>query len=752
MKQVAQNYRSGELAVLDVPPPACAPGGVLVRSLYSLISTGTELMKVGESKMSLVSKARARPDQLKKVLDTAYQQGPLTAYKKAMNRLDSYTPLGYSLAGVVVEVGAGAEEFSPGQVVACAGNEYAFHAELNWVPTNLCVAVPDAVDPRFAAFATVGAIAMQGVRQAEAQIGDTACVIGLGLVGQLVVRLLVASGVQVVGLDVVAERCALAEKAGAVLCAAPDDDGLAAVESALGRVSGGLGADRVFLVASGSSNAPAEVAARVARDRATVVDIGKCKLDLPWTAYYEKELDLRFSRSYGPGRYDPQYEVQGVDYPAGYVRWTERRNLACFVDLIARGEVDLEPLVAATFPVSDAVEVYERLSAGALPGVGFLFEYPEPDGSAPAEAAMVDRTTTPRVGAGVARPTPGAGRGHPVIPGALRLGFIGAGNYAKSMLLPHLAGRTDVELARVATLGSLSAVNAQRKFGFTTMGTDAEAVLADDSIDAVFIVTRHSSHAAFASRALQAGKAVFVEKPLALDVAQLDQLLATVDATGNDRLMVGFNRRFAPMFVEMRARFGRRTEPTVARYLVNAGPVSPGSWYGNEETEGSRFTGEGGHFVDTLSWWIGSEPVEVSAECAGGRDDLQVTLRYEDGSLGTITYLVNGHSRFPKETFEAFSGGRSARLDNFRRASVWAGRRRMTSRSWSSPDKGQQSEVRAFLDAVRSGAPMPISLGSLVATTRATLGAGASLTTGTARRMSEMSVPLPERVETIDDR
>ena len=337
------------------------------------------------------------------------------------------------------------------------------------------------------------------------------------------------------------------------------------------------------------------------------------------------------------------------------------------------------------------------------------------------------------------------------IPGALRLGFIGAGNYAQSMLLPHLAGRTDVELARVATLGSLSAVNAQRKFGFTTVGTDAEAVLADDSIDAVFIVTRHSSHAAFASRALQAGKAVFVEKPLALDVAQLDELLATVDATGNDRLMVGFNRRFAPMFVEMRARFGRRTAPTVARYLVNAGPVAADSWYGNEETEGSRFTGEGGHFVDTLSWWIGSEPIEVSAESAGGRDDLQVTLRYGDGSLGTITYLVNGHSRFPKETFEAFSGGRSARLDNFRRASVWAGRRRMTSRSWSSPDKGQQSEVRAFLDAVRSGAPMPISLGSLVATTRATLGAGASLTSGRTHRMSEMSVPLPERVETTDD-
>ena len=753
MKQVAQNYRSGELAVLEVPAPTGAPGGVLVRSLYSLISTGTELMKVGESKMSLISKARARPDQLKKVLDTAYQQGPLTAYKKAMDRLDSYTPLGYSLAGVVVEVGAGAEEFSVGQVVACAGNEFAFHAEYNWVPTNLCVAVPDAVDPRLAAFATVGAIAMQGVRQGDAQIGDTACVIGLGLVGQLVVRLLVASGVQVVGLDVVAERCLLAEKAGAVLCGAPDEQGVAAVENALATMSGGLGADRVFLVAGGSSNEPVEVAARLARDRATVVDIGKCKLDLPWTAYYEKELDLRFSRSYGPGRYDPQYEVQGVDYPAGYVRWTERRNLACFVDLVARGEIDLEPLVAATFPLVEAVEVYERLSAGDVPGVGFLFEYPEPDESPAVEpGALAAPRVAPRDGSTPSSRQTGTFHVEPVTARSVRVGFIGAGNYARSMLLPHLAGRSDVELTRVATLSSLSAINAKRKFGFATVGTDAGAVIADDSIDAVFIVTRHSSHAALACQALQAGKAVFVEKPLALSRAQLDEVLATVDATGNDRLMVGFNRRFSPMLQEMRSRFGRSTEPTVARYLVNAGPLSSDSWYSNEDVEGSRFVGEGGHFVDTLSWWIGAEPVEVAAQCAGGRDDVQVTLRYGDGSLGTITYLVNGHARFPKETFEVFRAGRSARLDNFRRATVWVGRRRMTSRSWSSPDKGQRREVDAFLESVRCAVPMPIGLGSLVATTRATFAAAASLTNGAPQRVSEFGARPQEPVAAPDGR
>ncbi len=342
--------------------------------------------------------ARARPDQVKKVLETVQQQGPLTAYKKAMHRLDSYSPLGYSLAGVVLEVGSGAEEFSVGQLVACAGNEHALHAEINWVPTNLCVAVPDGVSPQLAAFATVGSIALQGVRQASAQIGDTACVIGLGLVGQLVVQLLVASGVRVVGLDPDEDRCRLAEKAGGLLCAAPTDEGVAAVERALARASGGLGADRIFLVSGGSSNQPVELAARLARDRATVVDIGKCKLDLPWNDYYEKELDLRFSRSYGPGRYDRSYEVDGIDYPAGYVRWTERRNLHCFVNALATKEVDPQPLIAGIYRLVDAPNVYEQLNDGSLQGVGFLFEYDAPEEGEPVAARSAPGRTHPAPG------------------------------------------------------------------------------------------------------------------------------------------------------------------------------------------------------------------------------------------------------------------------------------------------------------------------------------------------------------------
>src|SRR6185437_9811280 len=374
--QIAQNYKSGELTVLDVPAPSCRAGGLLVRSLFSLISTGTEGMIVTEAKMSMVGKARARPDQVRKVLDSVAAQGAVSTYKKVMGRLDSYTPLGYSLCGVVVEIGRGAEEFSVGQLVAAAGNEHALHAEFNWIPVNLCAAVPEGVVAEHAAFATVGAIAMQGVRRAEVQLGDAACVIGLGLVGQLAVRLLIAAGVRVVGIDVIEDRCRLAEKAGAIFCAAPTDEGVAAVQHALAEITEGRGADRVLLAAGGSSNGPVQIAAKLARDRATIVDIGKTRLDLPWNAYYDKELDVRFSRSYGPGRYDDRYELDGIDYPAGYVRWTERRNLACFLDLIARQDIEVDSLISGVFPLDRATGVYSELTSGTLSAIGVLLEYP----------------------------------------------------------------------------------------------------------------------------------------------------------------------------------------------------------------------------------------------------------------------------------------------------------------------------------------------------------------------------------------
>ncbi|MFK4185589.1 bi-domain-containing oxidoreductase [Streptomyces sparsogenes] len=723
MKQVVQNYKSGELAVLDVPVPGCKPGGVLVRSAYSLISTGTELMKVSEAGMSMLGKARSRPDQVAKVMRSVATNGVPATYRKVMGKLDSYTPLGYSLCGVVEQVGAGIDDVAVGDLVACAGNEHALHAELNWVPKNLYARVPDGLAPRHAAFGTVGSIALQGVRQGEPRLGEVALVIGLGLIGQLVVQLLAASGVRVVGVDPDPVRCGLAERLGAAACGDPVS---AAVEATVAELTDGHGVDQVFLAAGGGSNQPVELAARLSRDRGRVVDIGKCRLDLPWNAYYEKELDVRFSRSYGPGRYDPEYELEGRDYPIGHVRWTERRNLACFLDLLARGRVDVEPLVSHVADFDDAVETYRLLKDGGLKAVAVLFRYPgRPDRAAEAVAPAVAVPAVKRSGARAAAPARAAGA-------PVRLAFVGAGNYATSMLLPHLTRRDGVELSTVVTTTALSAANAKRKFGFAEATTDLDAVLGDRSIDAVFVVTRHSSHAELARKALLAGKTVFVEKPLALTEDELADVLAAVEESGNDRLQVGFNRRFAPLLREAKQRFGARSGPAHLRYLVNAGRLDHGSWYLRQGTEGSRFVGEGGHFIDTASWLLGADPVSVYAVASSGNEDLHVVLRYPDDSTATISYLTTGAAGFPKETLDLVADGKVLRLDDFLRAAVHEGRRKqwVGSRLPKARDKGQSAELAAFVRAVRTGGPMPVPLESLVATTAATLAVRAGLAGG----------------------
>jgi len=801
LKQVVQNYKSGELALLDVPEPACKPGGVLVRTLYSLISTGTELMKVSEASKSLLGKAKARPDQVAKVMQSVATNGLAATYRKVTSKLDSYTPLGYSLCGVVTSVGAGIDDVSVGDLVACAGNEHALHAELNWVPKNLYAKVPARLDPRHAAFGTVGSIAMQGVRRGEPSLGDVALVIGLGLIGQLVVQLLVASGVKVIGVDPDPSRCTLAESVGAAVCAAPDSD---VVDMAVAELTNGFGVDQVYLAAGGSTNQPVELAAKLARDRGTVVDIGKCSLNLPWNAYYEKELDVRFSRSYGPGRYDASYELEGRDYPIGYVRWTERRNLECFLDLAARDKINVAPLITHVAEFDDAVETYQSLNEGELKAVAVLFGYPQPSeqpASANAElsvpAGRVENGGPPGAPMGLshelgAEEANGAGDdaatddgadkasangvdnssgsgpsgsgssstelsdpsdsveigGPPAAPKSLslgnhpartrkstvRVGFIGAGNYASSMLLPHLTDNDDIKLHRVVTTSALSAANAKRKFGFANASTDLDELLNDDDIDAVFVVTRHSTHAELTNRALRAGKAVFVEKPLALTVDELASIRDTIAETGNDRIQVGFNRRFAPLLTEAKQRFGRRIGPASIRYLVNAGRLDGNSWY-TQDAEGTRFVGEGGHFIDTVSWLIGDDPVSVYAAATPGQADLQTVLRYPDGSTATITYATNGSTQFQKETLDLTADGKVLKFDDFARAAVFGRKKWASSRLPKARDKGQAAEVLKFLGAVMTGAPMPVPFESLAATTLATLAVETSLNTGVPVRI-----------------
>ncbi|MGH3996506.1 MAG: bi-domain-containing oxidoreductase, partial [Pseudonocardiaceae bacterium] len=603
-----------------------------------------------------------------------------------------------------------------GDLVACAGNEHAQHGELNWVPKNLYCRVPGGVIARHATFGTVGSIALQGVRRGEPQLGDIALVIGLGLIGQLVVQLLVAAGARVVGVDPDAERCALAERLGALVCSHPSSG---VIDTAVAELTGGHGVDQVYLAAGGASNEPVELAARLSRDRGRVVDIGKCRLDLPWNAYYEKELDVRFSRSYGPGRYDPAYELEGRDYPIGYVRWTERRNLECFLDLLARSRVDVEPLISHIADFLTAVHTYEQLNSGGLKAVAVLFRYPGlPDYPAPPDYPTPPAAAAPTAVAGTGRPRHPQPRSVDApstrLDQALRIAFVGAGNYASSMLLPHLVGRSGVELRHVVTTSALSAANAQRKFGFASASTDLDAMLADPSVDVVFVVTRHSSHAELTRRALLAGKAVFVEKPLALTEAELGTVLAAVEESGNDRLQVGFNRRFAPLLREAKGRLGRRIGPASARYLVNAGQLDQRSWYGHQDSEGSRFVGEGGHFIDTMSWLLGSDPSTVLACATPGQADLQIVLGYPDGSTAAITYATTGAVSFPKEMIDILADGKVLRFDDFQRAWVHSRKR------WASPwlprsrDKGQRAQLDAFLTTVRSGGPMPIPLASLV--------------------------------------
>jgi predicted dehydrogenase len=545
---------------------------------------------------------------------------------------------------------------------------------------------------------------MQGFRQSGAALGESAVVIGLGLVGQLLVRILRAASLRVIGIDLTEERCRIAETGGAIWAGSPVA-GIAEIQARVAAVTEGHGADHVFLAAGVTSNEPVELAAALARDRARVVDIGKTRLDIPWKDYYEKELDLRFSRSYGPGRYDTSYEEGGIDYPIGYVRWTEARNMGAFLQLIADGSIELDSIVGAVRPFEEAVNVYDDLRSGRENALGVVFKYAE------------TRPPSRRLEAAIKRPSTKLAR-------QVRLGVVGAGNYATSMLLPHLARDHRVALTEVVTTSPLSAANAQQKFGFAAYGTDFETMLGRD-LDAILIATRHSSHAHLVCEAIRAGKAVFVEKPLAIDVDQLASIIEAVAETGNDRLMVGFNRRFSPLLNEMKSRW-TPLGPVQIRYDVNAGSLAANSWYA-DNAHGGRLVGELGHFIDTVSWFLESRPQTVTAVATpDDRDNAVVTIRYTDQSLASFSYFTGGHSRYPKERLQVYGQSRVASFDNFRSVELWQGSKPQTIKS-RVIDKGQAAELSSFVHAVQSGGPMAISFGSLIDTTSATLAAAASI-------------------------
>lgn len=720
MRQILQSQRRGELRVAEVPVPACGAGGVLVSTRCSVISAGTERMLVELGKKSLLGKARARPDLVKKVVDTVLTRGVRATAEQVFARLDEPVPLGYSASGVVVEAGRDAAGLQPGDRVAMAGAGYANHAEFNFVPRNLCAKIPEGVSYADAAFATVGAIALQGVRQAEPLIGERVVVIGLGLIGLLTVQILKANGCAVLGVDPDAERTTLAGALGADRAVSSDAEG------ACDAFTGGQGADAVIIAAATPSSQPIEQAAELSRHKGRVVAVGLVGMQVPRDAFYRKELDLRLAMSYGPGRYDPDYEERGNDYPFGYVRFTEQRNLESFLYLVQQKRVTPSALVTHRLPFADALDAY-ALIEGKLPAestlerryLGIVLEYPEDARPERAVRRMEDRAAGARDGdAGV--------------------GFIGAGGFARSMLLPQIVKAGAARLTAVCTSTGGSAAQTAERFGFTVATTDAREVLERADTAAVFIATRHGSHAGLVAAALRAGKHVFVEKPLCLTEAGLDEVESAVhDARGagfEPCLMVGFNRRFSPHAGALQAAFRGRATPMVVIYRVNAGVVPAGSWLHDPDEGGGRIIGEACHFVDFCTALTGSDPLSVMAASIASdardvvaQDSSVLTIRYADGSLATIQYLALGHRALTKERCEIFADGRSAVMDDFRSTRFYGGGRNLRGKQ----AKGFAEEIDTFLSVCRDGGPWPIPWESIAATHRVCFGAVRSLETGT---------------------
>ena len=695
MRQILQNLATGEVELAEVPCPHVKPGHVLLRTTRSLISPGTERMLLDFGKAGLIEKARQQPDKLRAVLDKVRTDGMIPTLKAVRHKLDQPLPLGYCNVGVVLETGAGVSGFQVGDRVACNGK----HAEVVSVPVNLCARVPDEVSDEEAAFTVVGAIALQGIRLLQPTMGEAIVVTGLGLIGQLAVRLLRANGCRVLGIDPDPARAELARSAGAETVHL--DTGQDPVAAAT-RFSRGRGVDGVLVTATTRSSEPMRQAPQMCRTRGRIVLVGVTGLELSRDDFYRKEISFQVSCSYGPGRYDPGYEDKGHDYPVGHVRWTEQRNFEAILDLMADRRLSVAPLVSHRWPLDRADAAYEVV-AGSEPSLGIIIEYPSPQVKTDA-ALRSSHATLP-----IEQP-PRPSTGEPAV------AFVGAGNHAAGVLIPAFK-RAGARLVTVASASGVAAIHAGRKFGFSEASTESSAVVRDASVEAVVIATRHDSHAALVVQALEAGKPVFVEKPLCLT---LDELAAVEDAYARatrPMLMVGFNRRFAPHVQQIKTLLAG-TGPKSFVMTVNAGALARDHWTRDRETGGGRIVGEACHFIDLLRYLAGS-PIASKGRIGrdAASDTVTLNLTFEDGSIGTVHYFANGSRAFAKERLEVFADGRVLQLDNFRTLRGFGVRGFRRSALWRQ-DKGHQACAAAFLTAVRSGGPSPIPFEEIVEVSR----------------------------------
>jgi polar amino acid transport system substrate-binding protein len=711
--------RSGAITVRDVDAPnAPRRSGVIVRNYASLISAGTEKMSVELARASLIEKAKSRPDDVKKVIAEIKQNGFWATYSRVMNKLDSEKAMGYSCAGEVIAVSEDVTDIKPGDRVACGG-QGASHSEVVSVLKNLCVKIPDNISYENACYTTLGTIAMQGVRQAEVRFGEYVAVIGLGLVGQLTCAIAKAAGCIIIGIDLDDDNVMLANAHNANFAFSRKADNLV---DKIKSLTNGFGVDSVIITAATSSNDPIELSAQIARDRGKVVMVGVTKMDIPRDTFYLKELDFRFSRSYGPGRYEHDYEEKGIDYPIGYVRWTERRNMQEFVRLLAEKKVDPSKITTHQFPITEAKHAYDMIAGEVKERyLGIVLTYPK----ATEEVLGVRDQVS-----GIKIPT------SEILPQTPKIGFIGAGNFAQGFLLPTL--KENAELVIVANESGASAQEAQSKFGFQSSTTNYDKVISSPDVNTIFIATRHNLHADLICKALEADKNVFCEKPLALNFEDAARVASTYSKLKiqNSKLLIGFNRRFSPLIVKTKEFFGEPNQPKLIFYRVNAGAVKASDWTQDPEIGGGRIIGEVCHFIDTAAYLTGDAlPKSVVAKSlSSGRsdvtnnDNVSITIEYEDGTIATILYIANGDKTLPKEELQVFCGGRTAIMKNFTELELWSGSGKP--HIVKGQGKGHKEEVEAFIHSIKSGSDSPIPFDSILATTLVTFAIRESLATG----------------------